>query len=171
MRSGSGMPRLASGIDMKKYISLILLILAFEAISGGIGHLNMNSVREWYATLQRPSFAPPNWVFPVVWSTLYAMIAMAGWFIWRMPESKERKQLLGLFCTYMLLSWGWSFVFFTAKSLFGGFVWILLYDVIALVLIAKAWRAQRVVAWLMLPALFWTLFAAALNFAYWQLNS
>jgi tryptophan-rich sensory protein len=156
---------------MKKYISLIAVILAFEIISGGIGHLNMESVREWYSTLERPSFAPPNWVFPVVWTTLYAMIAGAGWVIWRMPPSSDRKQLLGLFTAYMLMSWGWSFVFFTAQSLLGGFIWIVVYDLIALVLVIKAWKAQRTVAWLMLPSLFWTLFAAALNFAYWQLNS
>lgn len=156
---------------MKKYLGLLALIIAFEVISGGIGHLNMESVREWYSTLNRPSFAPPNWVFPIVWPTLYAMIAAAGWCIWRMPQGRDRSQLLGLFCAYMLLNWGWSFVFFGAQSLLGGFVWILIYDVIAIVLIAKAWKAERRVAWLMLPSLFWTLFAAVLNFAYWQLNS
>jgi benzodiazapine receptor len=156
---------------LKKYLPLILLILAFEIISGGIGHLNMGSVREWYVTLNRPSFAPPNWVFPIVWPMLYAMIATAGWFIWRMPQGRDRSQLLGLFCAYMLLNWGWSFVFFGAQAIFAGFVWIVVYDIIALALVIKAWKAERRVAYLMLPSLVWTVFAAVLNFAYWQLNS
>lgn len=155
---------------MKKYLSLILLILAFEAISAGIGHYNMNSVRDWYATLNRPSFAPPNWVFPVVWSTLYAMIATAGWFIWRMPQGAERKKLKVLFASYMALSWGWSFIFFTLKAMLAGFYWILAYDLVAVLLIMNAWKSKRVVAYLMLPALAWTLFAAYLNYAYWELN-
>ena len=122
---------------MKKYLSLILLILAFEAISGGIGHLNMNSVREWYATLNRPSFSPPSWVFPVVWTTLYAMIATAGWLIYRLPQGKNRTVLLALFGAYMMMSWGWSFVFFGAKLLFAGFVWIVLNDLLAIVLSSR----------------------------------
>ena len=155
---------------MKKYLSLILLILAFEAISGGIGHYNMNSVKDWYAHLNKPSFSPPNWVFPVVWSTLYAMIATAGWFIWRMPQSAARKKLKILFGSYMALSWGWSFVFFTAKAMLAGLYWILAYDLVAVLLIMNAWKSKRIVAYLMLPALAWTLFAAYLNYAYWDLN-
>lgn len=156
---------------MKKYLSLILLIIAFEIISGGIGHLNMGAVRGWYEELERPGFAPPNWVFPVVWTTLYVMIAAAGWVIWRMPQGRERKVLLTLFCVYMALSWGWSFVFFAAKQLFGGFLWIVAYDIVAVVLVVKAWRWKREVAYLMLPSLVWTIFAAVLNYSYWQLNS
>ncbi len=155
---------------MKKYLSLILLILAFEAISGGIGHYNMNSVRDWYAHLNKPSFAPPNWVFPVVWSTLYAMIATAGWIIWRMPQGAARKKMQILFGGYMALSWGWSFVFFTFKAILAGFYWILAYDLVALLLIMTAWKEKRIVAYLMLPALAWTLFAAYLNYSYADLN-
>ncbi len=155
---------------MKKYISLILLIIAFEVISGGIGHYNMNSVQDWYAHLNKPSFSPPNWVFPVVWSTLYAMIAAAGWLIWRMPPGAERKKLKILFACYMAFSWGWSFVFFTAKAILGGFYWIVANDLVALLLIRAAWQPKRLVAYLMLPALAWTVFAAYLNYSYAMLN-
>ena len=155
---------------MKKYLPLILLILLFEAVSGGIGHWQMGSVREWYPGLNRPSFAPPNWVFPIVWPTLYAMIATAGWFIWRMPQGRERKCLLGLLAAFMLFNWGWSFIFFGAKAMFAAFLWLLANDIIAVWLIAVAWRHERRVAWLMMPALCWMVFAAVLNYSYWQLN-
>ncbi|HYD18010.1 MAG TPA: TspO/MBR family protein [Patescibacteria group bacterium] len=130
----------------------------------------MESVREWYSTLNRPPVAPPNWVFPVVWTTLYAMIATAGWFIWRMPKGDVRRNLLVLFCVYMAFSWGWSFVFFTAKALLAGVYWILANDLVAVLLIMRAWKPKRIVAYLMLPSLAWTIFAAYLNFSYWQLN-
>ena len=98
------------------------------------------------------------------------MIAAVGWCVWRMPRGRGRSVVVGLFCAYMFYRWGWSFVFFGAQAIFAGFVWIVVYDIIALALVIKAWKAERRVAYLMLPSLVWTVFAAALNFAYWQLK-
>ena len=121
---------------------------------------------EWYATLTRPSFAPPNIVFPVVWTMLYALIAAAGWRIFR----SRRRDLIILFAVYMALNWTWSFVFFTWHQIGLGFSQIVILDIAACAIIVRAWKGERATAYLMIPPTLWTLFAAVLNGAYWVLN-
>lgn len=154
----------------KDILFLFVWIAVFEAVSAAIGMATAGDVGEWYKTLNRPSFTPPNWIFPVMWSLLYALIASAGWRISRIADKKERKALLGIFAIYMGLNWTWSFVFFSAHEIFAGFVWILVINVAALAIIVRAHGTDKLVSFLMIPPLCWTLFAAVLNGAYWRLN-
>lgn len=156
---------------MKNHIYLALWILVFEVVSSAIGYATQPQVDGWYATLQQPSFAPPNILFPIVWTILYALIGAAGYYIWQSRhEGQTGRQRLTIFMVYMALNWSWSFIFFTQHQLFISFLWILVMNIAAITLIAISWQSQRRVALLMLPSLFWTLFAAALNGAFWWLN-
>ncbi len=156
--------------SVKKYLSLIATIVVYEAISAFIGRATLGDVQGWYATLNKPPLSPPNWLFPVVWTSLYILIASAGWWAWKVPAGKERSTLLALFTVYTALNWGWSFVFFSAHLLLPGFIWILVMNLVALGFIAKAWKSERKAAYLMIPPLLWTSFAAYLNFGYWYFN-
>lgn len=150
-----------------KYVYLALWVFIFEAVSATIGMITQNDVDGWYASLTPPPLVPPNIVFPIMWTMLYALIAAAGWSLW---QTRDRK-LLALFGLYMALNWSWSFIFFSAHMLLGGFLWILALNAVAVALIVLSWQRARLAAWLMIPPLAWTCFAAYLNGGYWWLNS
>lgn len=156
---------------MKKYLSLALWILVFEVISGLIGRVTQPGVDNWYATLAPPPFTPPNIAFPVMWTILYALIAATGWTLWRTrKQTADGNKLMLLFAVYMTLNWSWSFIFFGAHMLLGGFLWIIALNIVALALIIRAWKPNKNAALLMVAPTLWTLFAAYLNGGYWLLN-
>lgn len=155
----------------KQVLGLALWICVFEAVSAGIGFLTRPQIDGWYAALARPWFAPPNFVFPVVWTLLYAMIAAAGFYIWRARQTDAQgRRRLAVFALYMALNWSWSFVFFSAQQLLIGFIWILVMNAVSIVLIVQSWRPLRPAALLLIPPLLWTSFAALLSGAFWWLN-
>ncbi len=155
---------------MNKYLSLGLWVLVFEAVSFTIGMMTQSNVDGWYASLNRPPFTPPNIAFPVMWTTLYALIAATGWTLWRNRDKIDGDFRLILFSIYMALNWAWSFIFFSAHLLLVGFLWILLMDAVAIMIIALCWRDVRQASLLMIPPLLWTLYAAYLNGGFWWFN-
>lgn len=158
-------------MQRRQIFFLVLWIAAFEAVSAAIGYATRPEVDVWYKALERPWFTPPNILFPVVWTMLYALIASAGFFIWQARRSdKNGMKRLSLFTLYMALNWSWSFVFFTAGQLFAGLMWIIALNIASIALIGYCWRDLRVAAVLLLPPLAWTSFAALLNGAFWWLN-
>lgn len=157
--------------DAVNLFGLVLWVVVFEAVAAGIGYATRPGVDGWYAALMRPWFAPPNFVFPVMWTLLYAMIAAAGFFIWRARQSDPQgRRRLAVFALYMALNWSWSFIFFSAQQLLIAFIWILAMNVVSIVLIAQSWRPLRPAALLLIPPLLWTSFAALLSGAFWWLN-
>ncbi|MBU0799816.1 MAG: tryptophan-rich sensory protein [Alphaproteobacteria bacterium] len=155
---------------MKKYISLILFIIIFEAVSYTIGMRTQDAIDGWYAALTKPPLTPPNIVFPIMWTTLYALIAGAGWVLWRRRAEPDGVALLALFAAYMALNWSWSFVFFGAQSLLTGLIWIAVMNVIAVMLIWRSAREARPATLLMIPPTLWTMFAMYLNAGLLWLN-
>jgi tryptophan-rich sensory protein len=155
---------------MTKYLSLALWVLAFEAVSFAIGMATQGGVDGWYASLNRPPMVPPNIVFPVMWTILYALIAAAGWHLWRARHEQGGRTRLMLFGAYMALNWSWSFIFFGAHMMLTGFICIILMNMAAILLIVKSWQDVRPASLLLIPPTLWTLFAAYLNGAYWWVN-
>ncbi len=153
--------------------NLIALAAAFALCfaASAIGGLLTEPNLAWYATLERPGFAPPNDVFPVVWTVLYAMMAIAAWLFWR-AEGKDEDRKLGLiwFGIQLALNVAWSFAFFWLQSpAFGLFVILLLLVAITITIVLFD-RSSRFAALLLVPYLLWVCFAAGLNFAFWFLN-
>jgi tryptophan-rich sensory protein len=114
--------------------------------------------------LSKPSWTPPNWAFPVAWTVLYLMIAIAGWLIWATPH-EERSLLLALWGGQLFLNAAWSYIFFGRKD-----IAVALLDIAALwgliaAFIYLAWDVNQRAAWLFLPYLLWVSYAAALNAA------
>ena len=153
--------------------NLIALIAALAICFGAsaIGALLTEPNLPWYETLERPGFAPPNSVFPVVWTILYAMMAVAVWLFWRSKGSAEDRKL-GLICfgIQLGLNVAWSFAFFWLQSPASGLIVILLLFVAITATIVLFARSSRSAALLLVPYLLWVCFAAALNFAFWFLN-
>jgi benzodiazapine receptor len=120
----------------------------------------------WYRALDRPSWAPPGWIFGPVWITLYTLMGIAAWRIWR-ASSPRRSTALRWFAFQLALNAAWTPVFFGARSIGGGFVVIVtLLVAIAATIVAYS-RISRLAAALMAPYLAWVAFATVLNGALW----
>jgi len=132
---------------------------------------SFTSVREWYPTLVRPSFAPPTSVFGPVWTTLYVMMGVASWLVWRQgPTRPEVQAALTLYLGQLVFNLAWSWLFFGLRQPL-----LALIEIVGLlVLIAvSTWRFASVswaAACLMVPYLVWVTFATILNAAFWWLN-
>lgn len=154
---------------MKKLIQPALWIIAFQAIAGLIGMSTKNNMG-WYDTLEKSTLNPPDIAFPIVWTLLYIMLALAGWLMWQHRKNKQTTIAFNLYWLQMLLNWAWSFVFFEFHLIALGFFWILALNLAMLAFIIKAWSIQKLAALLVLPTLIWGSFAAYLNYMIWILN-
>lgn len=153
---------------MPKSLKLAVWIIAFLVISFGLGQLTQGSIDTWYQNLQKPSFNPPNWIFPIVWTILYIMTATAGWNLWQVSASKKIKVI---FIIYILMNWTWTPIFFGLHQIGLAFFWITALSVLNLLFIIIAWKPARLSAILVIPLLAWTSFATVLNYSIWALNS
>lgn len=126
---------------------------------------------EWYASLQKPSWNPPGWVFGPVWTALYTMMAAAAWLVWRRGGVAAQRRPLAWFLAQLALNALWTPLFFGLKQPGWAFTEIvLLWLAIAAMLIAFR-PVSRAAAWLLAPYLAWVSFAATLNFTLWRMNS
>lgn len=145
---------------------LLLLCLSVGAVGSAS---TLPEIKTWYAQLQKPTFNPPNWLFGPVWTTLYVLMAVSIWLVWRSQHPDALKTKIAFFLM-LALNAAWSPVFFALHrpdlSL-----WIIYFYVAALgVFIRYLWRQDRFAAYLQLPHLAWVLFATALNSAIATLN-
>ncbi len=150
-----------------KLIASLLLPLA---IGGIAGMFTSEAIPGWYASLNQPSFNPPNWVFGPVWTTLYIILGISLFLIWKLPVSKQRNQAILIFMGQLFLNFGWSFFFFYFKM-----IGVALLDIVALwimivVMLIRFRKLKPVAAYINIPYLLWVTFASALNIAYFFLN-
>jgi tryptophan-rich sensory protein len=157
---------------LKKQLYYIAIAVAICLVIGFLSSVaTQSSVVDWYPTLKKPSFNPPNWLFAPVWSVLYVMMGVAAGLVWaRGFHHIWVKTALYHFIFQLLFNALWSIVFFGLKEPF----WALLVIFTLLILIVLTIRWFKVVhktaAILMIPYLLWVCFALALNYKIWELN-
>ena len=122
----------------------------------------------WYASLNHPSIAPPNYVFAPVWTTLYILMAIAAWRVWR--KTGTRSIEMAAFALQLALNFGWSLVFFALHSIGGALVEVVALDLAILATTILFFRRDWIAGILFLPYLGWSLFATLLTHAFWRLN-
>ncbi len=143
--------------------------VALVAVSASL--VTRPNIPTWYAGLVRPAFTPPNWLFPVAWTLLYAMMAYAVWRILALPRNRPgRSAAVTAFFAQLALNGLWSFAFFGAHSPLAGLVVIVALIGAILVTIRLFWRLDRAAALLLAPYLAWVAYATILNGAIWRLN-
>ena len=154
-----------------KWGALIGWIVLCEA-AGIIGSLfTVSSIPTWYASLVKPSFSPPNWLFGPVWTILYTLMGIAAYRIWRLGMSKKTvRSALFLFLFHLVLNAIWSIIFFGGQNIPLGFVDIAALWVTIIVLIFRFCTLDQISAYLLLPYLAWVSFATVLNYNLWLLN-
>jgi translocator protein len=132
-----------------------------------LGGLAVRGTASEYQSLEQPAWAPPSWLFGPVWTILYAMIAVAGWLVWRRTGWSTA---LTAYAVQLGLNAIWTPIFFGA----GQYGWALV-DIVVLwfaigATVALFWRESRLAAALLLPYWAWVTFATALNAAIWWAN-
>ena len=150
------------------WITLLGFLALCFAVAGIGGAVTATSVETWYRTLMKPAFTPPDRVFGPVWTTLYAMMALAAWLVWR--RIGWRDQALRLFFAQLALNLAWSILFFGLHL-----VGLALVDIVVLLVLIAAttlafWRINRWAGLLLVPYLLWVAYATALNGAIWLMN-
>lgn len=136
-------------------------------VGGGLGIGLFTLPGEWYASLNKPSFNPPNWIFGPVWTILYVLIAIAGWRIWLAAPSGAAMKLWWI---ALVLNFLWSPVFFGAQQLAFALVIILALLVTILAFIAAARPVDRPASLMFVPYAAWVGFASLLNGSIYLMN-
>ena len=150
----------------------LLVSISMPLLAGFLGSLfTMPAIDSWYRLLERPAFAPPDFVFGPVWTTLYIMMGVAAYLVWKDGLSSGRVRMATLiFLLQLSLNSAWSIFFFGLQSPISGLYIIgALWTAIVLNIILFA-RVSRVAAWLLVPYLLWVSFASYLNYSIWMLN-
>ena len=123
----------------------------------------------WYASLQKPSFNPPPWLFGPVWTALYLSMAVAAWMVWR-RGGPAATAALSAFAVQLAFNVAWSGLFFGLRSPAAAMLDIVLLWLAIAATIACFLRVSVPAGLIMAPYLAWVSFAAALNFAIWRMN-
>lgn len=126
---------------------------------------------EWYASLKKPSWNPPGWVFGPVWTALYTMMAVAAWLVWKRGGFTEQRRALTLFLVQLALNAVWTPLFFGLHRPDVAFAEILLLWLAIAWTVMSFWPVHRAAAGLLCPYLAWVSFAAVLNGTLWRLNA
>ena len=152
-------------------IPKLIASIALCQMAGIIGSVfTASSIPTWYATLEKPFFNPPNWLFGPVWITLYTMMGISFYLIWHTVKSKKKDKLIKLFLGHLVLNALWSIVFFGAQQMGVAFIVIGLLWTMIVSLIRGFAPLNKTAAWLLVPYLAWVSFATLLNAALWYLN-
>ncbi|MBB5395844.1 TspO/MBR family protein [Mucilaginibacter sp. AK015] len=153
----------------------IFPLLVSVAITFGIGFVaslfTRPEITGWYAALKKPAFTPPNWLFPVAWTTLYLLIAIAAYLVWQRRDSTSTyKTTVVIYVTQLALNFSWSIVFFGMHHILAALFIIVALLVCIVLNIGWFARFSKTAAWLLVPYLMWVLFAALLNISISVLN-
>jgi benzodiazapine receptor len=153
---------------LKSPRSLVILAV-FLAVVIGVGGLigTATTPGAWYASLEKPVFTPPNWLFGPVWTALYVLIAIAGW---RTFISEPTGTGMKLWAAQMVLNWLWSPLWFGLQLPWPAFVVIVGILALIVAFIANRWSRDRLSAWLFVPYAAWVGYASLLNLTIALLN-
>jgi tryptophan-rich sensory protein len=153
-----------------KVLSLLVFFVICFAVAGLGSLVTTPNIPTWYAALSKPSWNPPNWLFGPVWTSLYAMMAIAGWLVWKRAGWEAGRTAMIIFALQLILNLAWSFIFFGAHQMGLAFLEIILLWLAIVATIVSFSSLSKTAAALLIPYWLWVSFAATLNFTIWRLN-
>ncbi|NMB82989.1 MAG: tryptophan-rich sensory protein [Ignavibacteria bacterium] len=151
-------------------IKLIVSLLIPLSVGAVAGMFTSQAVPNWYASLNRPSFSPPNWVFGPVWTSLYILLGFSFFLVWKENPSKHRNLAIIVFAVQMFLNFAWSFIFFYFNMIGIALLEIILLWINIVFMIYLFYKIKPLAAYLNIPYLLWVSFATILNAGYYFLN-
>ncbi len=151
-----------------KLLYSLLLTIGVGAIAGFATASNIGS---WYATLSKPRFNPPNWIFAPVWTLLYILMGISFYLIWKQPASRYKSNAILIFLVQLFMNFCWSFLFFYFHQIGLAFLNIVMLWIFIVLTIFSFSRIDKRASWLLVPYICWVSFAAILNGAIFHLNT
>ena len=155
---------------MKPVFKIIIAVVVCLAVGGLSGFATTDAIEGWYATINKPSFNPPNWIFGPVWTTLYILMGISLYFIVQQPASKTKTQALVVFGVQLFLNFWWSIIFFTFKDLLFALIEIIVLWIFIAAMIYLFRKLKPIAGYLQIPYLLWVSFATLLTYSIWMLN-
>jgi tryptophan-rich sensory protein len=157
-------------MEMKDLTKLVVSITLCQ-LAGFLGSLfTTPAIPTWYQTLHKPPFTPPNWIFSPVWISLFILMGISLFYVWRRPGHPQLKKALIFFFVQLILNVLWSLAFFGLRSPLLGLIDIALLWIAILFTILTFFQVSKFAGVLLLPYLLWVSFATPLNFSLWILN-
>lgn len=143
--------------------------IAIALAVGGLAALLSHDSMQVFESLKKPPLAPPGVVFPIVWTILFILMGISAARIY-LSDSPERRSALTVYGLQLVLNFGWTILFFCLQLYFAAFIWLIALIIAIFVMISRFYAIDRWAAYLQIPYLLWTLFAAYLNLAIAILN-
>ena len=157
-------------VKYKSYVNLIIWILSLILIGSAIGSLTKPEIGNWYSGLNRSSLTPPNYLFPIAWTILYAAIGACGSVIWNFESFSGLNKIKALYIIQLFLNWIWTPLFFTFHMTGLSLLVLIFMDIIVAMIIYLSYSKLKTVSFLMIPYLLWIIFATYLNLYIWLYN-
>jgi tryptophan-rich sensory protein len=156
---------------MNNIVKLIIAVAIPVAVGATSGFFTISGVGSWFQTINKPSWNPPGWIFGPVWTTLYVLMGISLYLVWKSDASIVlKKTAICLFAVQMILNFFWSLIFFNQHQVGCALVEIIaLWFFILLTIFAFA-QVNKTAAWLLVPYISWVSFAMILNYTIWKLN-
>ncbi len=155
---------------MNKNLKLILCILLPLSVGAISGIATAAGVRDWYLTLQKPFFNPPNYLFAPVWTTLYLLMGISFYLILQKRQQPFKRRAVIIFTLQLVLNFLWSFLFFKFHLVGLALVDIILMWLAILTMIVSFYKINKLAGLMQVPYLLWVSFATLLNASIWTLN-
>ena len=149
---------------------IIIWVLVSELTGFLAGLISRSGTNLYEMTAMKPPLSPPGWVFPVVWTILYALMGIGAGLVWNEPPSPSRSLGMNLMVVQLVVNFFWPLLFFNAQAYGFSFLWLLLLWGLVLLMILTFRRTVPLAAWLQIPYLLWLTFAVYLNAGVWYLN-
>lgn len=156
---------------MKNWVKLIIALAIPQLVAASGAYFTITGTGSWYQALDKPSWNPPSWVFGPVWTTLYVLMGIGMYLVWRSdaPEKLKRRATI-LWGVQLVFNFLWSFLFFGQQQIFSALVEIVVLWVLILLTIFAFARVSKLAAWLLVPYISWVSFATILTYTIWELN-
>jgi len=145
-------------VHWKLFIACLIVVFFVAAI--GSAYTKIDS---WYDSV-KPSITPANWVFPVVWTVLFYLIAVSLYYAWLYSNEKQKKKILWYFAINFFLNVLWSVLYFTMHNPLYAFFDIILLLISIIYLIVFNWKIKKEASYFLIPYLLWVGFASVLNY-------
>lgn len=150
-------------------IELLLINILIPQLLGVISTLLSGDISGKYDALVKPIFAPPSWVFSLVWTIIYFLMGVSAYFI-AVSWNPKKKEAVFYYTAQLAINFLWNMFFFGLNLKLFSFLWILLLIVFVHFTIKSFYNISKISGYLLLPYLVWLIFAAYLNFMFWVLN-
>ena len=145
-------------------------ILVAEAVGIVAGILSSEAMQNYTQTVEKPPLSPPEWLFPIVWTILYALMGIGAARVSQRQQCPYRSFGLNLYTAQLIVNFFWPLLFFNGMAYGFALLWLILLWILVAAMILVFYRCERLAAYLQIPYLLWLTFAAYLNWGVWQMN-